>query len=96
MACYTVLLFIYMFVIWKEVVLNCLEKAPSGKTDVYILLLYANIPTAAGLQGCARFVGRSPSVDTSLLAGHEEALIFWPARLFADVKVFSFAFCVLQ
>lgn len=37
-----------------------------------VFVLLANVPTAAGLQDCVRFIDRSLSVDTGLLTGDEK------------------------
>lgn len=83
---YTVACYTCMFVIGLKLFEAVFQtvRTHSVKTDV-TLPLYANIPTAAGLQDCLSLVGRSRSVYTSLLASDKKR----PARLFADVPVCS-------
>lgn len=69
---YSVVCCTCMFVISQklfEVVVGTV-RTHSVKTDVYTATVC--IPTAAGLQDCARLVGSSLSVDTSLLAGDKK------------------------
>lgn len=61
-----------MYLIGQKLFDVVLRIARSRSVEqMFTLLLYARIPTAAGLQDCARFVSRSVSVDTRLLAGDE-------------------------